>query len=246
VVATSSSEAKVDVAEAIPVPVSEADDTQVTIAAPIEVAGVAEDTSPSIIMTPLVIKQTGWVSVQPFLDETRASNFWSQAKGRVPVQQRGLTARIIRPVVTGDIPKVVLALGTFDSEQSANEFCREYVPSSTYLECSFSSQPPDGEEASGKPANVPLSARNVAGEEYSLYWVEVLNSPSQDAALEKWERIRTDNDDLLADVRSQITASMANPGNYSVKIGPLKSKTKAGELCDALKSRRVACKLTTL
>ena len=44
----------------------------------------------------------------------------------------------------------------------------------------------------------------------------------------------------------QITSSMANPDIYTVRIGPLKSKAKAAKLCDTLKSRKLACKLTSL
>ncbi len=235
--------AKVDVAEAIPVPVT-AGDTQVTVGDAFEVADASGQ--PSIEMAPEALKQPGWVSVQPFLDEQRARSYWSELRGKLPRAQRGLEVRVIHPVVSHDIPKVILSLGTFESESDAVAFCKEYVPSSTYLECRFSSQPPEGEEPAASPESLPVSARDVPGSEYSLYWVEVLSEASQDKALEKWERIRTDNDDLLADVRSQITTSFSSPGRYAVRIGPIKSKTKAGTLCDALKARRLTCKLTTL
>lgn len=233
-------EANVDVAEAIPVPVSE--NNEVTVSEPVQIM-VAEDAAADPASAP---KETpGWLSIQPFLDDERAQAFW---KGLKKSSVRGLSQRIIHPLVSHDIPKVILAVGEFESEAKAMQFCKDHVAGSNYLECQFSSQPPQAQEGS-ESQNLfdrVFGSSAPAGEEYSLYWAEVLSEKTQEKALEKWERIRTDNDDLLVDVRSQITTSLSNPGAYVVRIGPLKTQGKANELCDALKKRKVGCKLVSL
>lgn len=226
--------AKVDVAEAIPVPVSE-DSNQVTVGEPVAITAVPDAPTIQISDTPSVNPTTGWLSVQPFLDAKTANQFWADVKRKSP-DARKYTTQVIHPVVSHDIPKVILAVGTFESELAAMKFCKESIAASSYLECSFSETPPQGDEAKA----------GEAADEYGMYWVQVLSEKTQDAALEKWEKIRTDNDEILSDVRSQITTSMSKPGVYVVRIGPLKSKSKASQLCDQLKAHKVACSITSL
>ncbi|MDX2073816.1 MAG: SPOR domain-containing protein [Alphaproteobacteria bacterium] len=242
--------AKVDVAEAIAVPVTE--NNQVTV------DQVTVDEAPSVFSfdnffssnndakeeTKPSIAVAGWLSVQPFLNEQSAAAFWKNLRQRAATETKGLSMKMVHPVVSHDIPKVLLVLGTFPSEQVAMEFCSKYIAASRYLECLFSVQPPQGEEAGTPGLNV--ASHSPAAEEYSLFWVDVLSEKSQDKALEKWERIRTDNDDLLSDVRSQITTSLANPGSYMVRIGPLKVRHRATRLCNALKARKINCAVSTL
>lgn len=230
-------EAKVDVAEAIPVALSSDQQSQdsVAIGAPVE---IAENSAPAerAAVTP------GWLNVQPFIDEDRAERFWSGVQKRAGSKAGGLSMRVVRPVVS-DVPKVIANIGRFLSETEAVQFCRDYVvTASRYLECQFSTAPTEGESA----VSVSNPASVEGEEENSLYWVEVLNAKSQDAALEQWEKIRTDNDDLLADVRSQITTSLSKPGVYVVRVGPLNARSKAISLCNSLKSRKLACKLVSL
>lgn len=233
-------DAQVDVAEAIPVPLSESN--EVSVSEPVSVFSF--DNMFSSSSENILDNTSGWLSVQPFLNEESANSFWKTLKKGKANEVRGLEVKVIHPLVSHDIPKVILAIGSFASEQMAMNFCHNYIASSRYLECSFSAQPPEGEE-SGKPT-VHNDSYSPAAEEYSLFWVEVLSEKSQEKALEKWERIRTDNDDLLSDVRSQITASFSHPGLYVVRIGPLKMKNKAQKLCNALVSRKVPCKLSAL
>jgi hypothetical protein len=224
--------AKVDVAEAIAVPVTE---EVVTVGAPVEIRSFEDSAA-----APVVANVPGWLSVEPFLDEARAQQFWADLKKQAPNESRVLSFRLIRPLVSHDIPKVILALGSFESENAAMRYCRDNIPSSQYLECRFSKEPPQG-----MAPQDAIATRNPDND-FALYWAQVLSEKSQDRALEKWEKIRTDNDDILADMRSQITTSIATPGTYTVRIGPLKSKSKAAKLCDTLKSRKVACSLVSL
>ncbi len=230
-------EAKVDVAEAIPVALST--DTQPTESVTIgEAAPIAEsdDITP---LTTATTNQPGWLNVQPFLDEGRAQKFWTILRGSAPKETRNLTMSVVRPIVSHDLPKVVLSLGTFASETDAMDFCRQNVsPASRYLECRFSLTPPESQ--AGEVVD------NVDMPEHSLYWVEVLNEKSQNIALEKWEDIRTQHDDLLSDLRSQITTSFSQPGNYVVRIGPINSHTQAVSLCSTLKARKLSCSLVSL
>jgi len=234
--------AKVDVAEAIPVPISESN--EVTVGEPVAIT--ATEDAPTIQIADVKpTENAGWLSIQPFLDQKSAQKFWSDARRNTPEQSKDLSMKIIHPLVSHDIPKVILALGSFPSESAAMKFCKESISQSAYLECNFSTQPPQGEEAE-KPAAAAPVAEAAPTEDYTLTWVQVLSETTQDKALEKWERIRTDNDDLLADIRSQITTSLANPGVYVVRIGPLKTRSKAAKLCDALKANKVACTLVSL
>jgi hypothetical protein len=148
---------------------------------------------------------------------------------------------IVRPIVSHDLPKVILSIGTFASETDALDFCRQYVaPASRYLECRFSLTPPESQ------AGEVVEKEDAAMPEHSLYWVEVLNERSQNTALEKWEDIRTQHDDVLSDLRSQITTSFSQPGHYVVRIGPINSRSQAVSLCNTLKARKLNCSLVSL
>ncbi len=233
-------QAKVDVAEAIAVPVTE--NNEVSVESPPEILSFWSDSNTAA-------QGPGWISIRPFLDENRLNRFWLDLKKRSPQAVRALSMKAIRPLVSHDIPQVILALGVFNSETEAAEFCRDHIASFHELECSFSPQPPEGEETGAKnlqPAAVILNAVENKGDEVSLFWAEVLAERNQDKALEKWEKIRTDNDDLLANTRSQITNSLANPELYKVRIGPMKTKTKAAKLCRKLKERGVECSVSSL
>lgn len=237
-------DAKVDVAEAIPVPVT-TDNNEVSVgeATPVFSFDNMFSSAPDAAANGSASSGPGWLSVQPFLNEESAKAFWKNLKKRKLEDSKDLTMQVIHPLVSHDIPKVILALGSFPSEQAAMKYCNDYIASSRYLECSFSGQPPEGED----PANIARNdSHSPAADEYSLFWVDVLSESSQDKALERWERIRTDNDDLLSDVRSQITASMAKPGQYMVRVGPLKMKSRANKLCDALKARKIECTVSSL
>ncbi len=240
---SSKAKAKVDVAEAIAVPVTESNEVTVGEATPVFSFDniFSSSTTPAVAAT----DTPGWLSVQPFLNEESANAFVKNLKKRNLDEMKGVETKIIHPTVSHDIPKVILALGSFPSEQAALKFCRDYVASSRYLECMFSVQPPEGDEA-GSAAARNSSSHSPAADEYSLFWVDVLSENSQDKALERWERIRTDNDDLLSDVRSQITTSIAKAGTYTVRIGPLKMKSRATKLCNALKERKISCEVSSL
>lgn len=233
--------AKVDVAEAIPVPVTtDAESNEVSIG-----TGEVTEPAPSIESSVFsIFSSSGWLVIQPFLDEAAAQRFWKQLPQAAAVER--FSMKIIHPLVSQDIPKVILALGKFDSETAAMQFCHDFVTESKYLECQFASEPPQGDDTVQKSAVSQDAAAQAQEDENSLFWAEVLSEKSQDKALEKWERIRTDNDDILVNVRSQITSSMARPDIYVVRIGPMKSKAKAGKLCGRLKARGVKCTVTSL
>ncbi len=238
-----SREAKVDVAEAIPVALST--DTQstdsVTIGEAVPIA-TSDEIAP---LTSRTANQEGWLNVQPFLDEGRVQKFWRELKSFSGKDTRNLEMNVVRPVVSHDIPKVIMSLGTFASEQEAMQFCRKSItPASRYLECSFSSTPL--EKNGYNTVTAQNDADSISQPENSLYWVEVLSAKNQDSALEKWEEIRTEHDDLLMNLRSQITTSFATPGNYVVRIGPINSRAQAVALCNSLKERKLGCNMVSL
>lgn len=233
-------EAQVDVAEAIPVALSDDDRGSadaIMVGTPATIASSAE-TAPK----EKAVNQPGWLNVQPFLDKERAERFWSELRKKAPSQARRLDMKVLYPVVSNDVPKVILNLGRFESEAEASDFCREHImPASRYLECIFSAIAPGDDYSTTYTAPV-----NLEEPESSLYWVEVLNARNQDVALEQWEKIRTDHDDVLANLRSQITTSFSDPGHYVVRIGPITSRRQADGLCNTLKSRKLSCKLLSL
>jgi len=232
--------ATVEVTEAIAVPVTEnVESNEVSVGEAMIVSGV-EDAPVIIISDNAPMKNdSGWLNVQPFLDEKSARNFWEITRRSWPLAKNISTVRVIQPVVSHGIPKVILVTGPYSSEAEAMKLCRDAISGSPYLECRYSNQPPEGNDVAKGEGPQPA-------DDIGLYWVQVLSEKSQDKALEKWEKIRTDNDDVLSDVRSQITTSFNDPGNYVVKIGPVKSRSKAAALCDTLKARKVACSLVSL
>jgi len=231
-------EAKVDVSEAIPVAVSFETNTPqevVTVAAPFAIAENSNNNDENA--------QQGWLNIQPFMDEGRARKFWENLQRNVSGRTAGLEMQVIYPVVSDNVPKVILNIGQFASEAEAMRLCRDYVtPASRYLECSFSTARPEG---TNKPA-AEIFNRYAADDENSLFWVELLSARSQDTVLEQWEKIRTDNDDMLMNVRSQITTSLSKPGVYVVRVGPLNARSKAEKLCNTLQTRKLSCKVVGL
>lgn len=241
VAAPSNREAAVNVAEAIPVELSNKEDLQplVQVGSAIEIADVNSSSSDNNSNS----ATQGWLTIQPFIDEDRAMRFWKHAQRYASERTSGLEMQVLYPVVSNDIPKVIASIGRFGSEAEANRFCTDVVvPSSRYLECHFSTSPPDG----SRNRDTAQVIDKVIDDEHSLFWVELLSGKSQDAVLEQWERIRTDHDDLLMNVRSQITTSFSNPGTYLVRVGPLNAKSKADQLCGAMKARKLSCKVVGL
>ena len=229
---------KVEVAEAIPVPLSDMKpNDSVSIAEPVQIASFDDAPAPQPVK-----QQPGWLNVQPFLDANKANEFWRDLKNFAPDATRRLNTRVITPVVSHDIPKVLLSVGSFASESEALQFCTNFVlPASNYLECQFTTN-----QVASEAAPVQGGGNGAEEEEYSLFWVEVLDEKSQNAAFAKWEGIRTDNDDLLSQVRSQIVSPLDRESHFVVRIGPLNMRSKANKLCKALAGRGVGCKVVTL
>lgn len=255
-------EAKVEVAEAIPVPVSNVS----TGARPdFEPEAQMDETTvaPAKPAEEVKVETVGWLRVRSFDTEDNASAFWQNARGRNAALAAGLRVRITRPLMARGIGGVTLNIGPFGSESDANHFCEQAILSvDSMLTCSFSATEPGrnasasvsayerGDDYQARRRQGTSQRQNASSEPYTppkieihAYWVQLLDSNNQGEALEEWERIKTDHADLLRDYPSRISSSMGRQRGYSVKVGPIEMEQDATTLCSELQARGVNCKI---
>lgn len=151
------SEAEVEVAEAIRVPLSQAGSGNFTdnfiVVGPqseaADMAGHAElppvhalETSPVVTTaaiskarrapignpsSELVSEGAGWLTIAAFHDEEEASAAWQRVHRAAPEKAAGLRVRIIRPFVSQYEAETTLNVGPFPSDEDAMAFCNQQV-----------------------------------------------------------------------------------------------------------------------
>lgn len=149
-------EAKVDVAQAIPVPLSE-DKTAEEQPTVIPSVSFNENSSGKIVPVapPHVPKSgtvamkdlpavefssgsAGWLSVSAFTNETEANKLWNEVRSKSPDETAGLRGKIQKSLARASANPVQLIIGPFPDSSDANNFCSNNIISvRSSLKCSF-------------------------------------------------------------------------------------------------------------
>jgi hypothetical protein len=245
------SDAKVEVAEAIRVPLTNTPDNT---SRPVEVTPIVESpvaiTSNSV--TPLdeqgkpVVETPGWLIITRFADEDDATLFWQAVRDKVPNQAAGLRVKTIRSLSRKG--GTSLNIGPFGSEHDALEFCRNGVlPINGELSCRFSSAEQlnrDRMHRRDEGMEERYRNRRSDGEDEvqrKIYWVQIAAATDQMEAMQKWESIQQKHPELLERVRGSVFAADGNNAGFVVRLGPLKTISEASNLCSKLQQSDVFC-----
>jgi hypothetical protein len=260
------SQAEVEVAEAIRVPLTNAakkpDDVQVNPVFP----SAQLPTEKSVVGAAPTGQESGWLNVHAFANDESAYSFWEQVRGAIPAQAAGLRVRIIRPLMKNDRPTVLLNVGPFASQSDAAHFCRDGIePLNRSLMCRFDRNEARGSYRLVSPSPYQRSDRYAARREQALpkstpatadtavmttrivparlYWVQVATAADQIQAMNDWRTIRANNADLLDGLRTRISTSLMGQSGYVVRVGPINSNAEAMSLCNSLQSRGINCRI---
>lgn len=218
-------ETKIQVAEAIRVPLSTNENAPAT---------------KLVNVQPVQAGISGWLTLDSFTSESEASQFWKKLRASSPSMVVGLRVLIIR---TED-DKVALTLGSFANETAANDFCEQVVkPQNESLNCHFGAHAPKAASLAPRKSDEP-SQRDVQKDtrlrltQSRIYWVQVASGESKRDAEESWQEVLSANKDLLEGIRHSITSI---DSDYMVRVGPLSTEEEAAELCQTLKKRGMEC-----
>lgn len=250
---------KVEVAEAIRVPVGSEEDQYSIAFAEQAAQQTSRPLAPPSLGKAETQEKAGWISVKRFPNDDRASAFWQAVRARDPLQTAGLRVRIIRPLLASN-PEASLLIGPFAGPREGREFCHTVIATKNdRLSCSFTSEDQVTGESTAL-AGTPYShgeryqerreqaerKRFVADRPYQqarVYWLHVASAATQIEALAMWEKLRKSYPELLEGLRSSVSATLSKNTQYMLRIGPLDSGSAAAELCSSLQERKVPCRL---
>lgn len=256
---------RVEVAEAIRVPLS----SDTIASSPVTFTNDKGSTfTPSEIAqanAQTMMDQEGWLVIQNFISDDRASGFWQSLRDRDPIQTAGFKVRIVRPVVQEEgVPSVRLHIGPFAGLADANRFCKTIVQTKNErLQCRYLSE---AEVAAMGDSTVSTEfshtdryyqrhkewqmARRLARQSLEhpvmpqkVFWLHVATAKSQMEALQTWDAMRQKHADLLEGLRSSVSATLSQDTQYVLRIGPLESNSAASELCALLQKRQIFCRV---
>lgn len=190
----------------------------------------------------------GWVDVRPFKNEDEAIAFWQSVRRLVPEQAAGLRVRVTRPLAEHDTADTALNIGPFAGEQDGLEFCRAGIsPVSNSVLCRFTQAEPglaapllSGSYTQGGNAGANLEPPSAAPPPMTGAWVQVISASTQPGAEEDWEKLRTEQSDLLGGLQS-VTEEV--DGSYAVRVGPFGTNADAISLCIRLQQRGGRCRV---
>lgn len=240
------SQPEVEVAEAIRVPLQEEELPAQTQINPVFASAMP---APAVALRESKDVMRGWIDVRPFKGEEDAAAFWQSVRKQAPAQAAGLRVRVTKPLAEQDTADIALNIGPFAGEQDALEFCRAGVaPVSGDVLCRFTraepglahplpgyTQEPAGQEktAASPPAADPAAPKAGA-------WVQVVSASSESEAADGWEKLRTEQGDLLGGLQS-VTEEV--DGSYAVRVGPFGTNADAISLCIRLQQRGARCRV---
>jgi len=248
--------AQVHVAEAIRVPLTQEDDQQKN-------AKVVVDELPAIQPTfsdshggdtkyadESADSGPGWLVVESFPAEEIATSFWEEVRHGAPKEVKKLRIRIVRPLSATGHAKASLNIGPFASSSEAYDFCRKSVQASARgLTCRFLAGDPGKDEPEAprhrlpeKPVSVDKSV-DAAASTARKYWIQVASAASQGDALQEWENVKSENDDIVHGLRNSVSVSAQDKNTYVVRLGPMDDHDEAIHACAQLQGRGVDCEV---
>ncbi len=152
------SEAKVDVAEAIAVPLSNHADTAMNDNRPVPEPEIIQDDQPqsanlvrNFSQQEFASMESGALVVNGFSSEEQASSFWNYVNSEFPDMVNGLRVRIQRPMLASNGRAAQIKIHPFASGAAAQAFCNQAVNGfGISLECHYEASNP---QASSNSSN---------------------------------------------------------------------------------------------
>lgn len=241
----SKTSARVDVAEAVRVPVSEDTNHRVET--------VREDSpfqNPTRI-SPSADKRTPtlWVSVGSFSDDAQALSYWDQASATHAEILGNLRVRVSHPLsaATHENENASLHIGPFEDNETARQACA--VMAQDGLRCRLT-RDLGGTSTAGISRERGYSRREFVsntGDETTNaggYWVQLGSYRSQAAAEDMWEDLKSTQKKILKSYQPNIqtppTGSHTHP-LYRLRTGPFATEYSANALCNSLEARGIDC-----
>jgi hypothetical protein len=242
----------VEVAEAIPVPLSEDEPLQIP-ESQAEVKLFSGMRAPGWGAKPSsnLLQQTFWANIHAFPSRQHAMRFWEALRSRLPEDANGLRARITTPY-TGyqSDQRVSLQLGPFRSLDNLNRLCDfarqgslRCEPRKTMGASATAAQP--RYRASNRWSNTRrvASRPSVPNAVSGAYWVQIGSFASEGRASRRWQDIQqqfTELDGMQPFISQPRLSSSANPV-YRLRTGPFATRYAAQYTCDQLRMGGQTC-----
>lgn len=243
---------KVEVAEAIPVPLS--DDVETTTAAPVEPSFIGRraqgwGASPSKSF----MQKTVWAKVQYFAHSRAAQQFWMDLRKQYPNMTNKLRARITKPLQQRNhVQRVSLQFGPFLTTKDLQTMCG--VIKDPNLKCFAQRDLGPTIEPKTSRYTSNQKPRYKSSRDYALrgrpqqkgtqYWVQLGTYSSKAAAFKAWNQAKIHYtyslENKLPHVEQPMQSSSPRPV-YRLRTGPFAVRYGAQQLCDTLIRGRREC-----
>lgn len=247
--AYNNSDAEIEVAEAIQVPLSFEGEIAppAPVNKPVGYAGLPSQPLP---------KRTLWVQLSSFVSKEAAMNYWRQLSAQNPELMRMLRIRIVTPWKANYSQRTAsLRMGPFADQNAINDLCATAAQQN--LRCSMVKEMAGStvasntrtmrtpEQAYQRRQATPRSYSRAAGMPPSgMFWVQLGAFDSVPAAQERWGQMQTVHADALGRLQPQISypALSSSPTPvYHLRTGPFVTQSAAMNLCSRLQSRSLGC-----
>lgn len=237
--------AKVEVSEAIRVPLS----------APQKVSvDRSTDSQPANIL-PSNFSPSGkdkkdqyWLEIRKFETEAKAISYFEEITARDKLYLR---MRVIKPAVqNAREQQVSLRVGTFSSNKEAADVCLSFKTEE--LQCAIVKD--TGRSAPAKTAQRFRFGfeRGTYQNEYAIttppgsdyYWVQLGTFNNEFDAISHWQILRRNHADVLDPLKVNLTTpqrSSAASQSLRLRAGPFMAKAEANDTCRRLKKRHISC-----
>lgn len=250
----SSAEGNVEVAEAIPVPLT-ADRAPPPSPASARLTRVTSERIP-FTQHAAARRVLYWMQIGPFPDAPAALSCWQIVRQEDGALE-GLRAQTLRSYFyRGRVNKTMLRVGPLADAQLSERICglaRRCGAAS--LTCRNVSEmpntaqtlPAEASPSAGESADQP--ARAISGgtaRSGNSFWVQLGSAPTYRQAAERWKSIQAEHASLLGRREALISAPAASGNNlarpaYRIRLGAFNARMEADLLCNRLAERQVSC-----
>lgn len=250
---------RVEIDEAIPVPLSEAP-KKPTETAPAEVATTTESGAPVLSgkhpmawrSTPSrsLMQKAYWVQLSHFSSDQAALNYWQSVRNKFPKTTDGMRMRITRPLQAAkSLKRVSLQVGPFLEESDVSELC-SFV-SSENITCQMAKD--IGVSTTAGAPRQRISARSYQDRRDILmmrpsvgearYWLQLGSYRTQEDAKIAWDELHDTQPALTGYQPSLVKPKLSSSTQeiYRLRTGPFQIRPEAEDLCKRLQDVEIGC-----
>ncbi len=250
-------EGKVEVSEAVAVPLSQMQQDDLTTSSSNTISsGSTKPLGFEGVPSNKTIGKTYWVKLNYFTNEATAANFYANLRNNNPQKARNLRMRITQPyyALSKTNSRVSLELGPLPNTDEVDELCALSATQNLVCEMqkdtnrtSTSPNPPLSPTALAPHSDTASSryharTRNVASTQNS-YWVQLGSYRNRGDALAIWNEMKRNNNALksLQPHFEQPAYSSASQTIYRLRTGPFVTQAAADALCQSVSNATSAC-----